>query len=87
MKNVNPDQHKRHQTPKRLRHPMKRDGLSASAYMKYNLPWSCEDCSHLDTLTDTCTIGYQASLTRKAIQQHEYITSGQMTVCRFQEID
>lgn len=78
---------KSNKTPKRLRHPMKRDGLSASSFLKYNLPWACDDCSHFDPVKEFCTIGFDAHQTRREKQQKEYILSGQMTVCRYQEID
>lgn len=74
-------------TPKRLNKSIKKDPVHPGDYMKFKLPYACEDCTHFDHVTELCTIGYQTSHHRRAEQLREYMLSGRMALCRFQEID
>ena len=74
-------------TPKKLRVSIRKDGVNPSDYNNYNLPWSCEDCSHFAHETKSCTIGYDTRNTLREIQKHSYELSGKFAVCRCIEID
>ena len=74
-------------TPKRLQQSIRHDPVNATDYMKYNLPWACEDCTHYNPEQDQCTIGYHTKWHKRAYQKHTYELSGTMALCRFQEID
>ena len=73
--------------PKRIGSSIKKDGISAEAYNKYNLPYSCEDCSHFKSENETCTLGLPTEPHLKRNQTYSYNLSGKMALCRFQEID
>lgn len=49
--------------------------------------YCCEQCSHFDEATGSCTIGYDASKHRRADQLKLYDLTGRMAFCRFMEID
>ncbi len=74
-------------TPKRLRPSIKKDPVNPAAYNQFILPWACEDCTHFDSETETCTLGYNTAYHRAAQQKHDYLLSGKMALCRFQEVD
>lgn len=74
-------------TPKRLGPSIKKDGINPQAYNQYILPWACEDCSHFDHNEERCSLGYNSSHHRRAQQTKDYILSGKIALCRFQEID
>lgn len=74
-------------TPKRLTRSIKKDPVHPADFRKYKLPYACEDCTHFDAPTESCTIGYVTGPHRRAEQLREYHLSGRMALCRFQEID
>ncbi len=74
-------------TPKRPRPVIRHDFLNPRDYLKYNLPWACEDCSHYNFEKDYCSFGYNVKWHKKAYQEHSYELGGRMALCRFQEID
>lgn len=74
-------------TPKRIRPSIKKDRIHPADYLKYNFPTSCEDCTHFNIETDQCTLGYESKWHKKSAQQHDYILSGKIALCRFMEID
>jgi len=74
-------------TPKRIRRSIKMDRIDPADFMKYDFIYHCEQCSHYDHNSDTCSIGYNPELHKKAIQLKKYETTGHMALCRFIEID
>lgn len=74
-------------TVKRIKPSMKRESILASDYNHFNLPFSCEDCSHFDSENIICTFGLNPIPHLRSTQKHTYEVSGQMALCRFQEID
>ncbi|MFZ3230483.1 MAG: hypothetical protein WA160_09795 [Pseudobdellovibrio sp.] len=74
-------------SPRRIRPSIKKETILASDYNKYILPFSCEECSHFASETTTCTLGLNTFPHLKSTQQKSYNVSGQMALCRFQEID
>ncbi len=63
------------------------DRVHPQNFMNMPFTYACEQCSHFDDLTLTCTIGYDASKHRKAAQLKCYELTGRMAFCRFMEID
>lgn len=49
--------------------------------------YCCEQCSHFDSNSEKCTLGFPSHLHRKEIQLKRYSITGHMTFCRFLEID
>lgn len=83
---------KKKQGPKRnaivrIAPAIKRDPVNPSDFLKYNAPFACEDCSHFDSDTESCTLGYNAANHRKSVLLRQYELSGSMAFCRFHEID
>jgi ribosomal protein L32 len=74
-------------TPKRIGSSIKKDVIQASDYLKYNLPMSCEECSHFKSSHETCTLGLPTEHHLKRNQEKSYLLSGKIALCRFQEID
>ena len=73
--------------PKRIRSSIKKDVVNPRDYLKYDFRTSCEDCSHFDSLTPSCTLGYNTLPHRKTQQAHDYELCGAIAQCRFLEID
>ena len=71
----------------RLHASIKKDRVNPTDYLKYDMRFSCEDCSHFDADKTSCTIGYNTSHHLKQVQTHQYLLSGNMALCRFLEID
>ena len=74
-------------TPKRLQPSIKKDGIRPDLYRRLTLPWACDDCSHFDSENEQCTLGYNSRHHRRSQQEHDYLLSGKMALCRFQEVD
>ncbi len=74
-------------SPRRLRSSIKKDAVTPAAYIRYKLPWSCDDCSHFERNFEVCSLGYNANNHRLAQQKFDYELSGRYALCRFQEID
>jgi hypothetical protein len=75
------------QTPKKLRKSIKLDRVSPQEFLHRNPIFCCEQCSHYDPVSDSCTLGYQAKLHKKEIQLQRFYRNGHMAFCRFTEID
>ncbi|OFZ31462.1 MAG: hypothetical protein A2622_02445 [Bdellovibrionales bacterium RIFCSPHIGHO2_01_FULL_40_29] len=71
----------------RLRPSMRREAIHPADYNTYHMPYACEDCSHFASQTTTCTLGLNPAPHLREIQKKNYELSGQMALCRFQEID
>ena len=78
---------KKRSTPKRLQQTIRHDPVNAEDFLKYKLPWACEDCSHFDHVKKECTFGYNSRWHLRATQEQSYFLNGKMALCRFQEID
>lgn len=74
-------------SPKRISKSMKKDSIHPKDYLNYNLPFSCEECSHFASINESCTLGLPTSPHLKRNQIQSYELSGKMALCRFQEID
>lgn len=74
-------------TPPRIHSSIKKDTMDPSDYLKFETRFSCEECSHFDSLNETCTIGYVTSHHRQAAQEQQYLLAGNIAFCRFHEID
>lgn len=74
-------------TPKRISPSMKKEVIQAYDYLHYALPFSCEDCSHFNATSESCTLDLPTELHLKRNQEKSYFLSGKMALCRFQEID
>lgn len=74
-------------TPRRINASIKRDNVSAADYLRYENRWSCDECSHFDSLSEKCTLGYETSHHRLAEQRRSFELSGKIAFCRFHEID
>lgn len=75
------------QTPKRTRKSIKLDRVDSVDLLYRNMIYCCEQCSHFDAESDSCTLGYQARLHKKDIQLKRHALHGHMAFCRFTEID
>lgn len=78
--------HGKNQT-KRIRPSIKKDPVNPTDYLKYDFRTSCEDCSHFNSISGQCTLGYNTAPHRKAQQEKDYRLSGVIAQCRFLEID
>ena len=74
-------------TPKRIGASIKKDAIKASDYLRYNLPNSCEECSHFNAANETCTLSLPTEPHLERSQKKSYLLSGKIAICRFQEID
>lgn len=74
-------------TPKRLRVSIRHDAIAAADYLKYKLPYACEDCTHFNASTALCTLGYTSHHHQRETQKKSFELSGKMALCRFLEID
>lgn len=74
-------------TPARIRKSIKKEKIRPSAYLKYKLPISCEDCSHFSFIHQKCTLGNATKEHRKEAQTQSYRQSGTVAFCRLLEID
>lgn len=74
-------------TVKRIKPSMKKEAILAVDYNRYILPFSCEECVHFHSENTTCTLGLNPHPHLAATQKQNYELSGQMALCRFQEID
>jgi hypothetical protein len=74
-------------TPKRLRPSIKLDVVNPVDFLKYKMPFACEDCSHFDEPNAKCTLEYNSAPHRRERQIRTYLLNGRMAFCRFMEID
>lgn len=71
---------------KRPRMSIKLDRVHPSDFNRMNLIFACEQCSHFDSQTSSCTMGLNPQHTLER-QMKLYNLTGFMAFCRFQEID
>lgn len=71
----------------RIRPTMRKETIHPTDYNHLNLPYSCEECSHFVEKNKSCTLGLNTFYHLAEIQKKTYHLSGQMALCRFQEID
>ncbi len=74
-------------TPRRLKTKIKHDVVAPADYLKYKLPFACEDCTHFSFERQNCTLGYTSEHHLREVQMKSYLLSGKMALCRFLEID
>ncbi|MGE3683746.1 MAG: hypothetical protein AB7G93_18635 [Bdellovibrionales bacterium] len=63
------------------------DPIHPRDYRELTIIYACEQCSHFDPHSQSCTIGYDATLHLKAHQDRTYELYGRVAFCRFSEID
>lgn len=63
------------------------DRVHPSDFLRLNLVYCCEQCSHFAPSTQSCTIGYKADLHLQKNQLNQYERNGTMAFCRYLEID
>jgi hypothetical protein len=71
---------------KRPRKSIKLDRVDPRDFSRYNLIYSCDQCSHFDSGKRSCTMGFWAQHTQER-QLALYNRTGFMAFCRFLEID
>ena len=71
----------------RIRPSMRKESIHPFDYNHFILPYACEDCSHFASENQSCTLGLNALNHLASAQKKTYELSGQMALCRFQEID
>ncbi len=74
-------------TPPRTRRGVIYDPIDPREFNHLSLTYCCEQCSHFDPASESCTIGYSAALHRRELQLKNYELSGRMAFCRYMEID
>lgn len=82
-------QNSNNRTPQhnKIRTSIRRDALAPGDYLKYKLPWACEDCVHFMAEKTQCSLGYRVEAHLRENLERMYEISGTMTLCRFLEID
>jgi hypothetical protein len=63
------------------------DPIHPSDFLRLNIAFSCEHCSHFDDENRRCTIGYNARNHMREKQLKTYELTGRMALCRALEID
>lgn len=63
------------------------DPIHPRDFRELDIIFACEQCSHFDEGTLSCTIGYEAEKHMRAAQIKSYELSGKVAFCRFTEID
>lgn len=71
---------------KRPRMGIKLDRVNPQDFMRFELIYACEQCSHYSLTERRCTMGYVPQHTH-ARQLELYNRTGFMAFCRFLEID
>lgn len=77
----------KHNTQRRINQSIKRDVVNAHDYITFEHRWSCDECTHFNSVSETCTLGYETSHHRLAEQRRSFELSGRIAFCRFHEID
>jgi len=75
------------QSNRKIRPSMKKDPIKAADFLKYKIPFACEDCSHFSSQDTRCTLGFNCQNHLRAKMLADYNLSGKMPQCRFLEID
>ncbi|MGE3973467.1 MAG: hypothetical protein AB7F59_02965 [Bdellovibrionales bacterium] len=63
------------------------DPIHPTDFLKLNITFYCEQCSHYDPVNDKCTMGYNPQNHKKEVQMKTYEISGRVAFCRHMEID
>ncbi len=63
------------------------DKVNPSDFLKLDITYACEQCTHFDLEEKACTFGYNANYHMRAPQLESFSVSGRMAFCRFSEID
>jgi hypothetical protein len=79
--------HRKLDLPHPFRQSVKYDRIEATDFLRQNLIFSCEQCSHFAAGETRCTIGYDCTPHLRANNLKAYETSGRMALCRYLEID
>lgn len=75
-------------TPPRIKPSIKKDPILAKDYLKYKLPWACEDCVYFTgEQSGRCILGYLTEPHRREEQRKSFELSGRMALCRFLEME
>jgi hypothetical protein len=69
-----------------IKAPIK-DKVTLEQYKAYNYATACEDCTHFDLQTETCTFTFPTEPFRRAYQIKDVETNGEAAFCRAIEID
>lgn len=71
----------------KIKPTIKKDPIHPASYMKYKLPWACEDCVYYAPDTEKCILGYITEPHRREVQKKSYEMSGRVALCRFLELE
>lgn len=71
---------------RRPRQSIKLDRVDPRDFRRYEMIFSCDQCSHYDSARKHCTMGYNPQHTHEQ-QMARYNLTGFMAFCRFLEID
>jgi hypothetical protein len=63
------------------------DVVDPRDFLKFNLAYSCEHCSHYAEENSNCTLGYKVDPHLMKNQLQSYNLFSRMAFCRFLEID
>jgi len=64
-----------------------KDKITLERFYAQKYASSCEDCTHFDASTETCTFGFPTEPFRRATQISDLHALGEMAFCRAIEID
>jgi hypothetical protein len=70
-----------------MANPIIKDPVNTKDYERFHYATACEDCTHFDFETVTCTISYPVGHFLKAQQLKDLHERGEMAFCRAIEID
>jgi hypothetical protein len=75
------------QTQQYARRSLILDPIHPRDFRELSVIYACEQCSHFDEATQSCTIGYDAKKHLREVQIRTYEVTGKVAFCRFSEID
>ena len=67
--------------------PILRDKVPLERFKRLNYAASCEECTHFDAYTETCTFTFPTLAFLKKTQKEDLEKRGEMAFCRMMEID
>jgi hypothetical protein len=70
-----------------MSNPIIKDQVNALDYKRLNYATACEDCTHFDHQTISCTLAFPVAPFLKAQQLKDLEEKGEMAFCRAIEID
>ena len=74
-------------TPPPVKRSLILDPIHPRDWRELTIIYACEQCSHYDENGHQCTIGYDANIHKKEVQDRLYELTGRVGFCRFSEID